>query len=537
MFSRDLVQLFLRSTRRPVRRRRQLTQLRFCEAEVLETRALLTATLLVDPTSTNPAVFHTIQAAVNAASSGSTIKVAPGLYNEDVTVSKPLTILGGQVLKFGEKGPSTLEYETTGFTVSGANKLTIEGFFIEPDPASITSTGNAILATNTANSKFDNNVIDTSVIALDGGVTHSEIANNSMPGTFSIEATGGNANDTFTNNTLNGGGFALDFYETGMVLRDNIVKNGGGFVDRGTNESYFGNTAENNEFGFLMNTSGTLTVDGNTANDNGYGFFIAGLSSLVMSDNTADGNSHSGICVADQVNTLLDNTANNNAGGGFQVNGGPSTLIGNIALNNGSAGYSLVVASATIKCNIASNNAGDGFTIQQVSHSTISGNSATKNQGDGIHLEGVVNDTVSDNMAKNNGNDGFDVDSASSGNSFSQNTAFGNTVDDLFDASTGSGTAGTANTWSHNTAHQQPSGPAVVTVRKPSSPACRATARHAKTIGSRTRTGRSLRRLWREPRVFQDRHQMSQLREWTTVGTGASATTEWRQDLNSVTQC
>ena len=71
---------------------------------------MLTATLSVDAASTNPGVYHTIQAAVNAAPSGATIKVAPGLYNEDVTISKSLTLLGGQpILRRGEKGPRTLE--------------------------------------------------------------------------------------------------------------------------------------------------------------------------------------------------------------------------------------------------------------------------------------------------------------------------------------------------------------------------------------------------------------------------------------------
>ena len=111
-------------------------------------------------------MFHTIQAAVNAAPSGSTIKVAPGTYNEDVTISKSLTLLGGQAVSPGETGPSIVEYEATGFTVSGANKVTINGFTIEADPASTTSTGNAIAATNTANSTFENNIIVGSNITL-----------------------------------------------------------------------------------------------------------------------------------------------------------------------------------------------------------------------------------------------------------------------------------------------------------------------------------------------------------------------------------
>ena len=58
-----------------------------------------------------------------------------GTYNGDVTISKSLTLLGGQAVSPGETGPSIVEYEATGFTVSGASKVTINGFTIEADPA------------------------------------------------------------------------------------------------------------------------------------------------------------------------------------------------------------------------------------------------------------------------------------------------------------------------------------------------------------------------------------------------------------------
>ena len=64
-------------------------------AEVLEARQMLAATLWVDAASTKAGDFHTIQAAVNAANNGDTIKVAPGVYTESVTVPKSVTISGG----------------------------------------------------------------------------------------------------------------------------------------------------------------------------------------------------------------------------------------------------------------------------------------------------------------------------------------------------------------------------------------------------------------------------------------------------------
>jgi parallel beta-helix repeat protein len=630
---------------------------------------LLSATLSVDPASTSPGVYHTIQAAVNAAPSGATIKVAPGLYNEDVTISKSLTLLGGQPILRGEKGPSTLEYETTGFTVASANKVTIKGFTIEADPASMTSTEDAINASNTTGSAFENNLIVGSFIFVGPGVTHTEVANNSDPSSsfFDIQVSGNSAgadaDDTFLDNTLYNGGISLDNSATGALLQGNKafagpqIENSAdnvtfidntsddadeGFIDTGNNDTFIGNVADNNASGFGLGGGGKLTLSGNVANNNdGDGFFIFGSSTLTMKGNTANGNTGngdgfdiSGVTSA----TLTSNTANNNADAGFSVStnsptltgntasdnadygfivgggspkvsndttsggqvgfavdgaspsvtnctatnaqffgfetasSGPVTISGNTAKNDGATGFgfSLAIGGGTV-CNNTSNNDGtgfsiasagtlnfssnqadnnastgiamnlqqgtisgntananagygfeiestaaasilhntadnnggagmsiqmpggtvsyntadgnqgggnnleagfllfgagmsitnntarnntyDGFLLFSVSSSTFSGNTSDGNHGDGIHLISSYLNTLSHNTADSNRNDGIDLDVISISNTVSNNTALGNSVDDLFDASTGSGTAGTANTWTRNTAH------------------------------------------------------------------------------------
>jgi parallel beta-helix repeat protein len=463
LFSRTLGRSFFRTAPRSARRRHLLNPLGpvgQCAAEVLESRLLLAATLSVDPASTNPAVYHTIQAAVNAAHSGSTIKVAPGLYNENVTVSKSLTILGGQVVMAGESGPSTVEYETTGFTVSSASNVTIKGFTIEGDPASTTLTGLAILATNSSNSAFENNVIVAAAIDLDGGVTHTAVANNSDPSgsTFAIDVTGkssSNAYDTFTNNILNGGTFALDASATGAAVKGNTVTDGdgfdngansvtftdntatnnnpGNFADTGNNNTYVGNTATyvngtGTQFaGFDLTGGGKLTVTNNVADGAQFmGFNISGNSALSMQGNTADGNRIHGFNVSGASATLKSNTAVNNGGEDFDVTGGPATLIDNVA-----GSIEAETTSATLNGNTATN-----FFVRTTAGATLTGNTAiadggfiavadakatiTGNTGAVFALT-IGSGTISDNTSDNGS--GFTITIIGSNGSVCDNTA------------------------------------------------------------------------------------------------------------------
>jgi parallel beta-helix repeat protein len=498
MFSRNLGRAFFRSAQPSAHRRRRLTRVGPCAADVLESRVLLSATLtaspaatpaidppvtlFVDPASSNPTVFHTIQSAVNAASAGDTIKVAPGTYNEDVTVGKSLTILGGQVLAPGESGPSTVEYEATGFTVSSANNVTINGFNIGGPSV-------AILATNTAHSTFDNNDVGFGQISLDGGVTHTEVANNSA--NF-IKVTGNpssNANDTFEHNTISPGDISLDASATGAVVSDNTVTTQSiafsneannvtfsdntaigifvpniphiGFSDHGNNSTYLDNTVEAKIpglFGFEIEGGGTATLVGNTANGVVYGLLMSGPASATIEHNTFNNDDFGGIFIGSVGSaTVTGNVANNSEGDGIAIQANSATISNNTA-NSNFEGFVISINGGVVSGNTALNNSGDGFTLNGVTQSTVTANTASGNGGDGIHLVGATNNTLFFNTADNNANDGFDVDVNSTDNVFIANTATGNNTSlgtgvDLFDASTGTGTAGTANTWFDNTAH------------------------------------------------------------------------------------
>ena len=172
---------------------------------------MLAATLWVDAASTKPADFHTIQAAVNAASNGDTIKVAPGVYAESVTVNKSLTMSGGQAHLPGESGPSTVESDTTALALSASN-VTIKGFTITT--ASAAGDGVAVgISTdgNESGTAIQNNIIEGEFVGValnsptTGTVAASAVSNNEFENNgTAIASTLGLENAKINANTFSG---------------------------------------------------------------------------------------------------------------------------------------------------------------------------------------------------------------------------------------------------------------------------------------------------------------------------------------------
>jgi nitrous oxidase accessory protein NosD len=94
--------------------------------ESLEGRQLMAAHIVGMPGS-----FATIQAAVNAASPGNTVRVDPGVYHESVVINKQLTVQGGGFFPTVVDGALVATNDrTTSFTIS-ADDVTLAGFTIQ----------------------------------------------------------------------------------------------------------------------------------------------------------------------------------------------------------------------------------------------------------------------------------------------------------------------------------------------------------------------------------------------------------------------
>jgi parallel beta-helix repeat protein len=74
----------------------------------------------------------------------------------------------------------------------------------------------------------------------------------------------------------------------------------------------------------------------------------------------------------------------------------------------------------------------------------------TNNGSDGINVDNATGNTLQGNLARANKRDGIALEATATGNTVRLNFLHGNSDFDAFDASTGPGTAGTANTWENN---------------------------------------------------------------------------------------
>lgn len=89
---------------------------------------------LADPVITVPTDFPTIQAAINAAEPGNTINVLSGTYQEQLTISKDLTIIGSGSKSTLMRAPDSLNQNAAGrpyiIDVNNKAKLSLKGFTI-----------------------------------------------------------------------------------------------------------------------------------------------------------------------------------------------------------------------------------------------------------------------------------------------------------------------------------------------------------------------------------------------------------------------
>lgn len=230
----------------------------------------------------------------------------------------------------------------------------------------------------------------------------------------------------------------------------------GFWVTNSSGDTLTKNTADNNGGGFdfwantlTKNFVNNMTLTGNTADSNYDGFYLTGSVNSTFSGNTADNNSGIGFSIAGAFDTLTNNTAVVN-GIDFYLGGENDTYSANTANDSEDFGFALFNAyNSTFNGNAADGNKDDGFFLASSANNTFSGNIVDSNQGNGFEFSGSPHNILIENTVNSNGNDGFYNPGGSSRfNTLAQNTAVSNGKYGYVDDSTGSGTLGTADTYS-----------------------------------------------------------------------------------------
>jgi hypothetical protein len=246
-------------------------------------------------TSCSDAGYMTISAAVAAASSGEVIQVCPGLYAEQVQISKTLTILGAKVGVDARTRTTPLPTvesiidDACGPVQIMADKVVLDGFTVQgsilPDPCFIAGIwSNPGFSGTNGGHTILNNIVQNNIsgIELDSDcmfptlVQFNVIQNNSMPGPGQgngIETNFGLCNATIDNNKFSGDVSTSMLFE---ATQSNLTI---------SNNELVGGTPERI---FLVNTSGS-SITGNVSNgstSSGTIRFFSGNSNVTVTGNT-----------------------------------------------------------------------------------------------------------------------------------------------------------------------------------------------------------------------------------------------------------
>jgi len=350
--------------------------------------------------------FATIQEGVNAAAPGDTVQVCRGLYTENVTVNTAdLNIIGAKAGVNGTRVVNLANESVVHASDSSqpifklaANGITLNGFLIEDN---INNSG-IETRPNFSGYRILNNIVRQNVFGIylnSSGDTTTLVRRNLFQGNNKPGAAAGN----------------------------------GIYADQGT----IGVSIQANHF--VNHENGAITfADANTVQTS---IIVQNNRSLNDNNFVALFNVQNAQVLANRTNDTIDTDDFSST---IFVGGDSSGILiqRNVLTNPGFAG-------------IAVRNVATGLPVGNVD---VLGNTVTGAEGSGIDVTASDFAAVSarNNVLRNNGvgpdfpQDGIYFGPVTKGNQIRGNTASGNSGFDCEDDSSGSGTAGTANTWVNN---------------------------------------------------------------------------------------
>jgi beta propeller repeat protein/parallel beta-helix repeat protein len=302
--------------------------------------------------------FKSIQEAVNNSSSGDTVIVMPGTYEENIIVN--VTSL---TIRSESKNPGVLvkspDENKSAFLII-ANNVTLSGFNITGAKGNYTYYPAGICLKNARNCKIEGNILFEDYL----GVCLVNADQNTVSENFlfnnSISLVEGSNLNNLTDNTLEGGPIYLSYasYNTisgNFLLNDSISLSEGSSMNNLTN-----NTVERGSIFLAAWSSGNLISKNKITNGRGVSFACCGGGDTV-SDNTIS-NCSIGVFTYDRGLDIINNKIMD-CDYGIDIDLASGTRIYNNTILNCSVGINVMDSSTEILNNIIISSAECGISI------------------------------------------------------------------------------------------------------------------------------------------------------------------------------
>ncbi|WP_292471186.1 NosD domain-containing protein, partial [Methanolobus sp.] len=334
--------------------------------------------------------FTTIQAAVDAANDGDTIRVSPGTYNENVEVDKSVIIKstdGAEVTNVVGASDNEYVFEVT------ADETSINGFSISFGPGSddYYPGKTAIRIFSSSGSRVSNNTIEDCLLGISINKSENIILDGNLlqHNIQGIELTSSIDNDLTGNMISN-----REYHTAGIVLyysdHNTLDSNGGSRADIYMYHSNSNVLTNNDAFSYdvLPGIYLSYSNENKIINNNAGGININGEDNILLKDivyGTMDG--HPPIQITGTNNTLINNTAYCTlySDAGISVSGSNHYLEDNI------------VADA-LGTDLYDLNTNPGIILYSTSYSTLTGNIVSKKYGSAISLSSANENLIYNNF-------------------------------------------------------------------------------------------------------------------------------------------
>jgi parallel beta-helix repeat protein len=346
--------------------------------------------------SGNPAEdFTSIQDAVDAASSGDTVYVYAGTYNEQVTIEKTLTLEGENKDTTIVQGPAG----GSGIWLKSVTGVTVKNFHVKGARWNIkveSSSGNII----TNNKASDSSWFGIFLIYS----SNNEIIKNTVTGnSYGMYLRFSSNNNLLKENTATGNSYGIRFYPNPSYneLDGNIISNNGEGIDMyfGTKNKLRNNVFTNNDYNFDVGASTPEQYDhdidtSNTINGKPIYYWVGKTSGTISS-----------------------------SAGYVGVISCKNILVKDVTLTNNDQGLLLAYTTDSTVENVVVKNNWRGIISRYGGSNTIKKNTVSDNVEYGIYLDNSVDNNVLENTVTNHDTGIFPE--YSDGNTISKNTVSG----------------------------------------------------------------------------------------------------------------